>query len=390
VHNSSQKLIGISSSLGPEHFLNQYQKAKKQGHHALLLPPIKETSQLSTHFDQCSPHELWLDDQVITHTKTPKLQALELPSTFFYTSGSQGWPKVIVHSDQNLKNSAQASINALNNIPQQQKTHLTPLPLWHVGGMLCYYRAQICDSKLKVFKNDELIKYLLENPESLVVMVPTQLQRLLEQKIYIDHRHHHYYLGGGPLSKHLEGLIKDQNIQVTASYGMTETAGAIATGFEQIKIMEGIQLKCDEENRLHIKTDRLARYQVISNQLKEIDRDEDGHFATNDQAEITPKLKILGRLDETFVSGGENIDPGLIYRLLVPLNLGIVKVIPVTHKDLGYASYLFVSHLTPQKEALIQKTLPSHLKPFKVLKTPSTSHIKPTYQDYLKAAHDEL
>lgn len=376
------RLVGLSSNGSPEHFLKRYIELKSQGHHVVLYPACDHLNQLDPYLKQCRPQTLYFNDDVITY-KDVKLTPLSGPATLFFTSGSQGLPKAVVHLDEHLKQSAQESLEELKGT--HHRVVITPLPLWHVGGLLNYYRSVYLKAKLCTVKPSQLLTTLEEHEQGLVVLVPTQLQRLLEQTTrYHDNNNFQFYLGGSALTPALISFIEKHKINALASYGMTETAGAVATGLHYLNPFATCKLTLNSESLLTIQTSRLAHFYMIDNELVPLEvHERPNTLTTKDLAqEIDGHIVITGRADEVIISGGENISPRQVYEALKDLPLGQKKLIGMPHPDLGQATYLFIDPYNDQLVEEIQQKLPKIHRPFQVLSWPNFQGIKPSLADF--------
>ena len=375
-------IVGISSTKGPEDFLYKYKFVKSSGATPLLLPPAHKKKDLDSYFNQCQPNVLWLDDQVYHYSKENLIQFNEA-STLFFTSGSSSFPKVVVHSDSNLEISAKESLSALN--VAKSVPIMTPLPLWHVGGLLCYYRSLFLGSELILTHNKTMMRDLELHKNSLVVLVPAQLESLLDNNLdKSDLSQHIFYLGGGAVNLSLKEKIQVSNITALASYGMTETAGAVATGITNLKAMKETSIKIDSSGRLSVKTKRNAQNYIINNKLEEISH-KDHYIETSDLAVLCDNyFSITGRIDQVFISGGENISPFFLEELIKGIDPEIkgVKVIAKSHERLENEIIVFISPYTHALKESITEKLPHTFRPHKILSWPQHGGIKPALKDF--------
>lgn len=148
--------------------------------------------------------------------------------------------------------------------------------------------------------------------------VPMQLYRLLQgppDEIERARRLKCILLGGAPISPSLLYRAKEQGLNIFTSYGMTEMSSLIALNgsilsHANVKIVDGeIFVKGDSLFQGYLK-DQIALHLPLEN----------GWFATKDLGELTDHgLKIMGRKDQLFISGGENIQPAEIEQALLQL-----------------------------------------------------------------------
>jgi O-succinylbenzoic acid--CoA ligase len=108
--------------------------------------------------------------------------------------------------------------------------------------------------------------------------------------------------------------------------------------------------------------------------------DEDGWFVTRDRGRwVGEQLQILGRIDNMFISGGENVQPEAIESVLIKCS-GIEEVIVVPVEDLEFG-FLPVAVVKGDwtEEALdkrVRKKLPRFMRPRAYLTWPETLKAK--------------
>lgn len=389
---NKRSIVGISTSNGPQDFIKKYEFVKKSGATPLLLPTVKNKIALDIYIKECSPNSLWINDEIYHYSKDICFN-FDSPTTLFYSSGSTSTPKVVVHSDINLQKSSEESLLELNiNKPIPV---VTSLPLWHVGGMLCYYRSNYLKSELIFTKSNNLLSTVLKYPASLVVLVPSQLQALLTKDKEIKDINSSlnqsiFYLGGASLNDKLIDQINKAKLNVISTYGMTETTGAIATGYKKLKTFKSVTIKQNSDNILSVKTSRSATHYIISNKMVPINQ-EDGFIVTSDVAEINKDYFLVkGRSDQVFLSGGENISPAFLESLILKLDKTITsaKVLPKKHERLGNEIIVFISPYNHDLVKSLPLLLPHTHRPHKLLPWPKYNGIKPSLNDFLKVISD--
>jgi O-succinylbenzoic acid--CoA ligase len=170
---------------------------------------------------------------------TPDKKTVELPpwdlnrvQALVFTSGTTGQPKGAQLTFGNHLWSAIASAFRLGVEPNDR--WLVTLPFYHVGGLAIIFRCVLYGAAMVLapkFEPHAVLQAIELHHITLISLVPTMLQRLLEQpqadKILAQLRL--ILLGGAlaPASLLQRSLEADLNVAVT--YGMTETASQIAT-----------------------------------------------------------------------------------------------------------------------------------------------------------------
>jgi len=284
----------------------------------------------------------------------------------FFTSGSSGEPKAVVHKLENL-NLAAAASNAFTGLSSEDKW-LISLPLSHVGGFSIVLRTALVGAKVLVSKNSELRESLAQFKPTHISLVPTQLEQIIEEDLSFLKL---ILLGGASVPEELLERAGDKDLKVLASYGMTEAGSTVAIitrdGF--LKPLEAVQLRVDSTSgELLIKSPQLfIGYQ--SGDLIDTSVLKDAWFRTGDLASIDSKgrIKLLGRSDRTMISGGENIHPREIEAQVENLEgIRTVAVIAKEDKTWGQRPVLFYEASKEVSSQFIKEQLEKKLPRFKI------------------------
>jgi O-succinylbenzoic acid--CoA ligase len=180
------------------------------------------------------------------------------------------------------------------------------LPLTHIAGVNVLIRS------IELGREPiDLRKITHENLPSIdfTSIVPTQLHRAVSETGYLL-RHlqsaHRVLVGGGPLSESLRRDADSVHVQVTETYGMTESSGGCV--YDGIPF-PGLEVKI-EAGRIALKGDLLASYYLPTDDDPTIRpiTDKDGWFLTSDNGDFDGrKVHVYGRNDDVVISGGEKI-----------------------------------------------------------------------------------
>jgi O-succinylbenzoic acid--CoA ligase len=214
------------------------------------------------------------------------------PFVVIHTSGTTGRPKPVELTYGNFHASAIA--NAQNLGVQPDDRWLCCMPLFHVGGLSILTRSAVNQTEAVVhegFDVDKVKRALAEERITLVSLVATQLNRLLDAGVTAPHLRA-ALIGGGPIPK---DLLARAPFPVIPTYGMTETCSQVWTG----KPLPGAEIVNGPEGELLIRGPMVAPNAIA----------EDGWLHTGDRGHIDEQgnLTVEGRIADTIVTGGENV-----------------------------------------------------------------------------------
>ncbi|PAE15079.1 o-succinylbenzoate--CoA ligase [Virgibacillus sp. 7505] len=260
--------------------------------------------------------------------------------TIIYTSGTTGNPKGVEHTYGNHWWSAIGS--ALNLGLTQGDKWLSPLPMFHVGGLSTIFKSAIYGMPLYVTESfDEKVVQtaIMERGVTIVSVVTVMLQRLLrlqeEDGVTYPEKFRCMLLGGGPAPLHLLEESKTRDIPVFQSYGMTETASQIVTLSPedsirklgsagkalvpaQLRIMtESGFAKPEEPGEIQVKGPMITKGYYRNPDATD-GAFREGWLATGDIGYTDKEgyLYVLDRRKDLIISGGENIYPAEVEGVL--------------------------------------------------------------------------
>jgi O-succinylbenzoic acid--CoA ligase len=215
------------------------------------------------------------------------------------TSGTTGVPKGVVHTHAALAAKARAVSAALAVDPATDRW-LCCLPLAHVGGLDVVTRALLTGTPVEVHPGFDVDAVLdaARRGATLTSLVPTALARLPTNPFRV-------VLVGGSAPP------PDRPASVVATYGLTESFGGVV--FEGWPL-DGIEVRVADGGEIHLRGPALLRCYRDGRDPK----DADGWFATGDLGAVGSdgRLTVEGRRDELIVSGGENVWPEPVERIL--------------------------------------------------------------------------
>ncbi|MEK9497462.1 o-succinylbenzoate--CoA ligase [Photorhabdus sp. P32] len=259
------------------------------------------------------------------------------PASMILTSGSSGLPKAAVHSIHAHLASGQDVLSAIDF--QQQDSWLLSLPLFHVSGQGIIWRWLIKGACL-VLRNANLLDHALADCTH-ASLVPTQLWRLLEQSQNQTLNLKQVLLGGAMIPIELTQRAEQQGICCWCSYGLTELASTVCIKRADDRPGVGNPLPGKEirliNEEIQIRSGSLACGYWLDGKLQPL-ADRDGWFHTRDRGVIqNGELRILGRMDNQFFSGGEGIQPEDIERVINTYpQVEQSFAVPVPDPEFGY------------------------------------------------------
>ncbi len=248
----------------------------------------------------------------------------DTPHSVVYTSGTGGDPKGVILTWANFEAAAAASAAVLEHRHTDQ--WLAVLPLYHVGGMSILIRSarQGGAVVLDDFDPGGVAVRLRGGRITLVSLVPTMLARVLEVDPGAFPGLRAVLLGGAPASESLLARAAAGRVPVLSTYGLTEAASQVATvplvaalarhtvappvpGME-VRIVNpaGHAVGAGTAGRIEIRGGA-----VSPGYLHEKPRSPGSWFPTGDLGRLDAdhSLKVLGRADDTILTGGENVYP---------------------------------------------------------------------------------
>ena len=321
-------------------------------------------------------------DEADRHANIDQLETwdLDAPATLLFTSGSTSEPRAALHSLGNHVWNARGTQHAIP-LGEGDRWCLS-LPLYHVGGLAILFRCMLAGAAVVLPSESAPLHATLEKHRvTHLSVVPTQLERLLANIGGAAASLKAVLLGGGPLPPDLVATALQRGIPLHTTYGLTEmasqvtgtTAGDRAEGAGRLKTAgralphrelridgsgsdgqeetkgdgqgelpdDSRQAKCpdgDRQGEIQVRGATLFQGYVVDGAL-ERPLTSDGWFATGDVGRMDDVgcLHVIGRMDDLFVSGGENIHPEEIEQALLALT-GVARAAVVSVPDPTYGA----------------------------------------------------
>jgi O-succinylbenzoic acid--CoA ligase len=250
------------------------------------------------------------------------------------TSGTTGLARAALLRHRQLAASADAWAAIL--APRSGDRWLLSLPLFHVAGLAILVRAARWGAGLEVpvSTDADALAGCIRAGASHLSLVPTQLERLLASlREPPPATLRAVLLGGGPVPGDLLSQAREASIPVLTTYGLTETASGIAVGGAEpatladptaLRPLPGVSVRISGsgadggrgESEIEVRG-----AMVVDGYLGEPDgrsRSANGWLPTGDLGTLDASglLRVTGRLDDLFISGGENVQPAEVEAVL--------------------------------------------------------------------------
>ncbi len=304
--------------------------------------------------------------------------------TIVYTSGTTGRPKGAMLTRANHRASAEGARERLDLGPEDR--WLACMPLCHVGGLSILLRSVLCGFPVVLqdgFDEHRVIEAIAKERVTIVSLVPGMLQRLLDADpgaIADLSSLRCVLLGGAPIPECLLEACLRRGIPTAPSYGLTECASQVATlapwhlpevpspevpsvaradpwnaRADRIRSegagtvgqpLRGVEIRILREDGSEAGTGEVGEIAVQgpivspgywgrpevppegrADRIREVTRRED-RLATGDLGRMDARgyLEVVGRKSEMIISGGENVSPAEVERVLL------------SHPDVLYAA----------------------------------------------------
>ncbi len=292
------------------------------------------------------------------------------PAINLYTSGSMGKEKLAVFSLKNIFAISNESNLFLDYTSKD--TWFFQLPFYHVSGLSIVFRWLIAGATMvipAITKKNWLVE--IENfPITHMSLVVTQLLDIMTSKKMRELKKlKKILIGGSSIPKVVWDLVEEYPFYPT--YGLTESFGQVATydGKKKnwLKILPSKKIKTNNKQEILIeKSSMFLGYFQTKNSFFE------NWFESGDKGEVkNGYLRITGRLDNQFISGGENIQAEEIENYLLDLEeIKNALVIAYPDKKWGKVPLAFITLATKKKVTTfkLKKKLSLVLEKYKIPK----------------------
>jgi O-succinylbenzoic acid--CoA ligase len=275
----------------------------------------------------------------------------ERPVTIIFTSGSTGVPKAALHTFGNHYHSALGSNANIALLPGDRWLH--SLPMYHVGGLSILFRCLLAAATVALpLPGTSLGESIASLGATHVSLVSTQLSKLLRESADLGGLEA-VLMGGGPVPPSLVGEALARGLPLHTSYGLTEMASQVTTtppdaSIEELstagRVLPHREVSISENGEILVRGETLFAGYAEGEKL---DRpvDAEDWFHTRDLGELDESgyLRVGGRMDNLFISGGENVQPEEIEDALCRLEgVDEAVVVPVSDEEFGARPVAFV------------------------------------------------
>ncbi|MEU5691497.1 o-succinylbenzoate--CoA ligase [Actinosynnema sp. NPDC020468] len=271
------------------------------------------------------------------------------------TSGSTGAARTVLLSAAALRASAEATHARLGG----PGTWLLALPGAHIAGVQVLVRSAVAGLRPGVMDLEGGFRasgfaaaaapVLAEPGRHYTALVPTQLARLVAIEgpgLAAVREFDAVLIGGAAAPPHLVARARELGVRVVTTYGMSETAGGCV--YDGVPL-DGVRTRV-VDGVVELAGPTLALGYRGGERFGE-------WFRTNDLGAVEDgRLEVLGRADDVIVTGGHNLAPLLVERVLAA-QPGVLEacVVGVPDAEWGQAvaaAVVPVPGVTPDVEGL--------------------------------------
>ncbi len=310
------------------------------------------------------PSEAWGERRVLnaegleppTLNPQPPTWDLDAPATLVFTSGSMGRPKAALHTLGNHVFSARGAV-AFFDLGLADRWLLN-LPLLHVGGLAVLFRCVLAGAAVVLPGANEPVEAVVETcGVTHLSLVATQLLRVLRgDRPEVLAGMKAILLGGSAIPPGLVADAHARGLPIHTSYGMTEMASTVTAtppgaGLDALGtsgvVLPHRELKLADDGEILVRGATLFSG-YLEGDTVERPSTGDGWFPTGDLgvwADIggLRMLRVVGRKDHLFISGGENVQPEEVEAVLGRLpGVRQAVVVPVADAEFGQSPVAFV------------------------------------------------
>ncbi len=342
------------------------------------IPVVDVGRVVAANASSAGPIDIDLDERLL----------LSRPFTVVFTSGSRGAPKGAIHA---VAHHVYSALGSNMNIPVRPGDRwLVVLPLYHVGGLGILMRCWLSGAAVVVGERGRsFVEDMVKHDPTHISLVGAQMRRLLDEAGSRDlfPSLQAVLLGGSAIPETLVRESVQGGWPIHVSYGNTEMASQVTTSPPRSseedlvrkagRLLPYRDLRIGSDGEIFVRgATRFLGYAKPGGM--ECPFDEGGWFATGDLGRIDANgwLEVVGRKDNRFISGGENIHPELIERALQAMpGIRRAVVVPVTDPVFGFRPVAFLEGDGASREAdhfrsFLERKLPRYMHPVRYYPLP--------------------
>lgn len=291
------------------------------------------------------------------YTNTHLLKNLDDPQSIIFTSGTSGRPKGAVITYGNQLWSAMASAYRVGVLPNDR--WLCCLPLYHVGGMAVIMRSCLYGTAVILHDGFDIaaVQQAFDTQSiTLISLVPTMLYRMIEAEVRFPPTLRLILLGGAAASPDLLEGCRALNLPVAPTYGLSEACSQVATMlpsdayrkpgsvgkpllFTHVRIADasGASLPPGAYGEIVVSGPTvMAGYYNDPDASAKTMRGDELYTGDIGYLDDDGDLWVVQRRSDLIVSGGENVYPAEVERVLQEHpSVEAVCVVGVDHPEWG-------------------------------------------------------
>lgn len=385
-NRSNPNLKLLISEANPADFLGSFIAASASNCSCFLANPHWIEAEFQKVLDEVQPDLVWgrnvLKIPIEVSSKKSEYCHILQNTIAIPTGGTSGKIRFALHTWKTLVSSV---FGFIEYFQIETVNSCCTLPLYHVSGLMQFLRSLVTGGKLWIVpsKNIDIAvnqDFLLSDEPWFISLVPTQLQRILQNSELTQwlSSFQTVLLGGAPAWTELLEQARTKGIRLAPTYGMTETASQVATlkpdeflagnnscgrvlPHANIKIHPKISTSENLTGQIRIQASSLScgYYRESSDNLKfscqEMIADDLGFFDDRGY------LHIVGRCSDKIITGGENVFPAEVEAAILSSGwVADVCVIGVPHLVWGQA---VTAVYVPQNSQVTPDRLSINLEP---------------------------